>query len=58
MQRSAALERALTMILYPQMIKELKHKLLEESKEHIIKVSTHRNNRNHCILDMTHLCED
>ncbi len=32
-----AIERALTMILYPQMVKELKNKLLEEAKEHVIR---------------------
>ncbi|VDI00276.1 transcription elongation factor SPT6 [Mytilus galloprovincialis] len=36
-QRSEALERALTKILYPQMEKELRAKMLAESKEGIVK---------------------
>lgn len=36
-QRSQALERALTKILYPQMERELRSKLLAESKEGIVK---------------------
>ena len=38
-QRSEALERALTSILYPQLAREVKTKLLEEAKEHIMRVS-------------------
>ena len=38
-QRGLALQRALEMIIYPQMIREAKSKLLEESKEHIVRVS-------------------
>ena len=41
-QRSQALERALTKILYPQMERELRSKLLAESKEGIVKVSQTR----------------
>jgi gamma-glutamyl:cysteine ligase YbdK (ATP-grasp superfamily) len=37
-QRTQALERALTQILYPQMIKELKGKLLQEAKDHVLRV--------------------
>lgn len=37
-QRCMAIERALNMILFPQMVKEIKAKLLEEAKECIIKV--------------------
>ena len=37
-QRSQALERALSMILYPQMVKEIKGKLIEEAKECILRV--------------------
>ncbi len=33
-----AVERALNMILYPQLIKELKKRLLDEAREHVIKV--------------------
>ena len=35
-----AVERALNMILYPQLMKELKNKLVDESKEHVLKVRT------------------
>ena len=38
-QRSLALERALLRILYPLMVRELKAKLLEESKLSIIRVN-------------------
>ena len=37
-QRSQALERALTKILYPQLEKELRLKLVQEAKEGILKV--------------------
>lgn len=37
-QRNKALERALTKILYPQMEKELRLKLVQEAKEGIQKV--------------------
>ena len=37
-QRSEALKRALEKILYPQMEKELRSKLIAEAKEGIIKV--------------------
>lgn len=37
-QRSQALERALSKILYPQMEKELRLKLIAEAKEGILKV--------------------
>ena len=37
-QRSQALERALTKILYPQLEKELRLKLVAEAKEGITKV--------------------
>ena len=39
-QRSMAVERALTMILYPELIKELRNKLVDEAKEHVLKVRT------------------
>ena len=39
MQRSEALKRALEKILYPQMEKELRAKLIAEAKEGILKVS-------------------
>ena len=35
-----AVERALNMILYPQLIKELRNKLVDEAKEHVLKVRT------------------
>lgn len=38
LQRSQALERALTKLLYPQMEKELRAKLLSEAKDGIVKV--------------------
>ncbi len=38
-QRHLAVERALNKILYPQLIKELKNKLLEEATQRIIRVS-------------------
>ena len=38
-QRSEALKRALYKILYPQMEKELRAKLLTEAKEGVLKVS-------------------
>ena len=38
-QRSQALERALTKILYPQLEKELRLKLVAEAKEGITKVT-------------------
>jgi transcription elongation factor SPT6 len=37
-ERSQALERALNHILYPQLIKEIKGRLLDEAKHSIIKV--------------------
>lgn len=37
--RSQALERAFTQVLYPQMTKELVNQLLDESREHIVRVS-------------------
>lgn len=40
-QRTLAIERSLTQFLYPQMAKELKSKLLAESKESIIRVMHH-----------------
>ncbi|XP_064619005.1 transcription elongation factor SPT6-like [Lineus longissimus] len=41
-QRTQALERALTQILYPQMIKELKGKLLQEAKDHVLRACTRK----------------
>ena len=38
LQRSEALERALNKLLYPQMEKELRTKVIAEAKEHIVKV--------------------
>ena len=38
-QRAEALRRALYQILYPQMEKEMKAKLLQEAKEGVLKVS-------------------
>jgi transcription elongation factor SPT6 len=37
-QRSMALERALTQMLYPTLIREIKTKLLDEAKQSIIQV--------------------
>lgn len=38
-QRSEALDRALNKILYPQLVKEVKAKLLDEAKDYMQKVS-------------------
>ena len=40
-QRSQALERALSKMLYPQLEKELRLKLIAEAKDGITKVSVH-----------------
>ena len=37
--RLQALDRALNMVLYPALVREFKSKLLEEAKEHVIRVS-------------------
>lgn len=39
-QRAKALAHTLLKVLYPQMIKELKIKLLNEAKEHVLQVCT------------------
>lgn len=51
-QRTLAIERSLTQFLYPQMAKELKSKLLAESKESIVRVKHHdvSFNCNHTLL--------
>ena len=38
-QRSQALERALTKILYPQMEKEIRAKLLQEGRDFVLRVN-------------------
>ncbi len=43
-QRAQAVAHALLKVLYPQMEKEIRNKLLQESKEYVIQVKTTTNN--------------
>ena len=55
-ERSQALERALNQLLYPQLIKELKGRLLEEAKDTIVKVGLNLSITNDlCFINNSHI---